>query len=283
MTTKLGDLTSLGPLELKVANLQGQSEFYQQQLGLRLRSQSADAVSLGTEKNELLRLALVPGAKRSRHTAGLYHFCLRVDERVELGLLLKHLFETKIHLDGLVDHRMAEAIYLKDAEGNGIELNWDRPRSEWRPWEEWLSMGNAPLDVEGLLDLADSSGRDFKQISPSARVGHIHLHVGNLEEAEKFYTQVAGFEVTTKIPGQATFTSAGGYHHHVAFNLWAGRDIQPAPADALGLKEFTVLVDGPSEIEALKKRAQAAAWAYEEDGKNILIKDPWNHLLRFVP
>ena len=105
------------------------------QLGLKVRSQDAGGASLGTPQRELLRLKLLPGAKRYRHVAGLYHFCLRVEKRAELGLLLQNLVEGQAELDGLVDHRMAEAIYLKDPEGNGIELNWDRPRSEWRPWE----------------------------------------------------------------------------------------------------------------------------------------------------
>lgn len=281
MSSKLHDLTSLGPVELAVADLKAQADFYQQRLGLSLRSSDSQRASLGTPARELLRLTLLPGAKRYRHVSGLYHFCLRVEARAELGLLLHHLLSGHAELDGLVDHRMAEAIYLKDPEGNGIELNWDRPRSEWRPWSEWLSMGNAPLDVEGLLAEAKKTGRNFEAIDPQARVGHIHLHVGDLESAEKFYTEVVGFEVTTKIPGQATFTSAGGYHHHVAFNLWAGRNAPVPPTDAQGLREFTVLVEDQGELEALRARAKAANCPVEERGPSLLLRDPFQHAIRF--
>ena len=281
MTSKLHELTSLGPVTLQVADLQAQCAFYQKSLGLSLRAKDAKTASLGTSQRVLLYLKLLPQAKRYPHTAGLYHFCLRVEKRVELGLLLAHLLKIKTPLDGLVDHRMAEAIYLKDAEGNGIELNWDRPRSQWKPWPEWLRMGNAPLDTEGLLELAEKRDKDFEGIDPEARIGHIHLHVGNLEEAEKFYLDVVGFERTASIPNQATFTSAGGYHHHVAFNVWAGINAPVPPVDAQGLSEFTVLVDGEEELEALRQRAEAVQWPFVSSRDGIILEDPWKHRIRF--
>ena len=118
-------------------------------------------------------------------------------------------------------------------------------------------------------------------MEPEARIGHIHLHGGSLEEAEKFYVDVAGFSVTTKIPGQATYTSAGGYHHHVAFNLWAGRNAPPPPADALGLGEFTVLLESHDELLKLRERAQLAAWPVEESASGLILLDPSRHRLRF--
>jgi catechol 2,3-dioxygenase len=281
MASKLNELTSLGPVTLQVADLQAQIDFYRSRLGLSLLSNDSQVASLGTPLHELVHLKLHPGAKRYAHVAGLYHFCLRVEKRVELGLLLGHLLKTGTPLDGLVDHRMAEAVYLKDAEGNGIELNWDRPRDQWRPWAEWLSMGNAPLDSEGLLSQAGKSGRTFEGIEAQARIGHIHLHVGDLEAAEKFYVEVVGFERTATVPGQAVFTSAGGYHHHVAFNLWAGKNAAIPPADAQGLMEFTVLVEGEEELGALRLRAEAAHLPVESSGADLVLADPWKHSIRF--
>jgi catechol 2,3-dioxygenase len=263
--------TRLGAVQLRVADLGRQVAFYHDVLDLELQSQDDATASLGAKNGEpLVVLTLDPLAQKPHRKAGLYHFCLAVERRQELGWWLKRLLDLETPLQGLVDHRMAEAIYLQDAEGNGIELNWDRPRSEWRPWSEWLAMGNAPLDVEGLLN--DLDQHPVAGLPADARVGHIHLHVGDLEASKDFYCGLLGLALTTEIPGQAVFTSAGGYHHHVAFNVWSGRGIGPAPEHSLGLDHFSFHVS-PSDLAAVLGRLKAAAWPFEENSAGLLVRD----------
>jgi catechol 2,3-dioxygenase len=244
--------------------------FYTKALNLKVHRQDATSAALSAGREDLLVLTLDPEAVKARRTAGLYHFCLAVERREELGWWLKRLFDQEAQLQGLVDHRMAEAIYLSDAEGNGIELNWDRFRSEWRLWGEWLSMGNAPLDVQGLLDLLDE--HPVAGLPADVRVGHIHLHVGDLGASEAFYTELLALDKQIEIPGQAVFTSAGGYHHHVAFNVWNGRGAAPAPDHATGLAHFIFHVSA-ADRDAIRARLTAKGWPFEEGPDGLKVRD----------
>lgn len=262
--------TRLGAVHLRVADLGRQVAFYTKALGLKVHRQDAASAALGAGREDLLVLTLDPEAVKARRTAGLYHFCLAVERREELGWWLKRLFDQEVQLQGLVDHRMAEAIYLSDAEGNGIELNWDRPRSEWRPWGEWLAMGNAPLDVQGLLDALDA--HPVAGLPADVRVGHIHLHVGDLQASKDFYNGLIGLDAQTEIPGQAVFTAAGGYHHHVAFNVWNGRGAAPAPPHAIGLDYYSFHLT-PGDRDAIRERLQAKGWPFEEGAEGLKVRD----------
>jgi catechol 2,3-dioxygenase len=208
-----------------------------------------------------------------RH-AKLYHFCLAVERREDLGWWLRRLLDSGYELQGLVDHRMAEAIYLEDPDGNGIELNWDRPRSEWRPWAEWLSMGNAPLDSPGLLAANEAAG-PRSELPKDVRVGHLHLHVGDLEASLAYY-QALGLEKTAEVPGQAIFTSAGGYHHHVAFNVWSGRGVAPQPEGAYGLRQASFVVPAES-LPSAAARLKAAGYPADLGPDGLRTQDPSGH------
>ena len=262
--------TRLGTVHLRVADLGRQVAFYTKALGLKVHRQDATSAALGAGREDLLALTLDPQATKARRSAGLYHFCLAVEQRHELGWWLKGLFEQEVQLQGLVDHRMAEAIYLQDPEGNGIELNWDRPRTEWPDPAQLLRLGNGPLDVQGLLDAVEAL--PVNAIPASARVGHIHLHVGDLEHSKDFYLGLLGLDQVMEIPGQAVFTSAGGYHHHVAFNLWNGRGAQPAPEHATGLDFFSFHLTA-QDREAIEARLKAKAWAFETGPGGLKVRD----------
>ncbi len=266
--------TTLGHVHLTVRNLEREVAFYRDVLGLQVHRRDEGFAALGAGRHDLLHLTEQPDAVRPPRTSGLYHFCLLVRERVELAQLLRRIVETRSPVDGLVDHRFAEAIYLPDPEGNGIELNWDRPRQQWPELQTALRLGNAPLDVEGLEALWRRAPSPWTGLSPETTIGHIHLHVGDLVAAERFYVGVLGFERTMAVPGQAVFVSAGGYHHHIAFNLWAGRGLAAAPADAAGLRHFSIrLVDEP-EVQRVLDRLRAAGFLPEETPEGTLVRDP---------
>jgi len=266
--------TRLGTVQLNVRDLDAMTRFYQDVLGLRLHSRDAGGSRLGCGGEDLVHLILDPAASEAGRHAKLYHFCLAVQKREDLGWWLRRLLDSGYELQGLVDHRMAEAIYLDDPEGNGIELNWDRPRSEWRPWSEWLAMGNGPLDIPGLLAANEAAG-PRPELPQDTRVGHLHLHVGDLA-ASLAYNQVLGLEKTAEVPGQAIFTSAGGYHHHVAFNVWSGRGVAAQPQGALGLRRASFVVPGDALTPALE-RLQAAGYPAELGGEGLLTRDPSGH------
>ena len=273
--------TRLGPINLNVRDRPGMTRFYVGALGLRIHGEAGGTTALGFGGEDLVRLVEDPGAVEGGRHASLYHFCLAVERRADLGWWLRRLLDAGIEPQGLVDHRMAEAVYLQDPEDNGIELNWDRPRGEWRPWPEWLAMGNAPLDVQGLL-AEDGKAGTRETLPVSTRVGHLHQHVGDLAASEAFYCGALGLEKTAEVPGQAVFTSAGGYHHHIAFNVWKGRGVPPQPLGAFGLRSANLVLPGRQDVEAAAARLKSAGFTAEPIPGGILTRDPSGHGLQLT-
>jgi len=184
------------------------------------------------------------------------------------------LAATKTPIQGASDHGTHEAIYLPDPDGNGIELAADCPRALWpRPLE--YTGGPHPLDLDGLLG-AITGEEPRGKAGPGLVIGHVHLHIGDLERGLAFYRDVLGFELMTFMPGAAAFVSAGGYHHHLGFNIWRGEGVPPVPEGRVGLRHWTVMLDYPEEIEAVRERVRAAGIEVEDEGEGFLVRDPWD-------
>jgi catechol 2,3-dioxygenase len=271
--TVIPDATRLGVVTLVARDLSRMVAFYRDRLGLHVHRETPEFAALGAGGEDLLHLIGNPSAPRPDRVAGLYHFCLKVDDRRDFARWLAHLVATNTPLAGLVDHRFAEAIYLDDPEGNGVELNWDRPRSEWPDPSVVIRLGNAALDIEGLQTLLDGAA-PWHGVPADTSVGHIHLHVGDLAAAERFYTEVIGFGRVMEMPRQAVFTSAGGYHHHVATNVWKGRGIPAAPEGAVGLASYTITVPTAADRDAIVGRARTAGVAVGGTADAPFVRDP---------
>ena len=215
--------------------------------------------ALGAGAHDLLRLTEQADAPRPERTASMYHMSFLVKERVDLARWLQRIAETRTPVEGLVHHApTAEAIYLPDPEGNTVELNWDPPREVWsRPGQPPFS-GNLPLDTEGLFKLLEGQPADWDGPPPETTFSHIHLYVGDVEAADRFYEGVLGFDRMAAMGNQAIFVSAGGYHHHVAFNVWKGRGIPPQPEGAAGLKYYVVRLPDRAELDRVLARVRAA-------------------------
>jgi catechol 2,3-dioxygenase len=261
-------------VHLTVNDLEREIAFYTDILGLKVHRREPGFAALGAGRHDLLRLTEQPTAARAEGAAGLYHFCLLAQERVDFAQWLRRIAETKTPVEGLVDHRFAEAIYLPDPEGNTVELNWDRPRSQWPPVETVLRIGNGRLDTDGLFGLLADQPSSWPGVPEDTTFSHIHLYVGDLAAAERFYVGTLGFERVMGIPGQATFVSAGGYHHHVAFNVWKGRGIPPQPPGVAGLRYYALQLVDQAERDAVLGRVRAAGLATEETAEGILVRDP---------
>lgn len=271
---RLDPRTTLDHVHLTVHDLEREVAFYREVLGLQVHRREAGYAALGAGRHDLLRLTERRDAPRVSDAAGLYHFCLLVADRVELAQLLRRIARAGTPVQGLVDHRFSEAIYLPDPEGNGLELNWDRPRHQWPPLDTVLRMGNGRLDVEGLDTLLDGAPAAWPGVAADTTIGHVHLHVGDLDAAQAFYVGALGFERTMAVPGQAVFVSAGGYHHHVAFNVWSGRGVPVAAPEAAGLRYFALRLVDEAERGGVVGRLRAAGLAVEETPQGSLVRDP---------
>jgi catechol 2,3-dioxygenase len=268
--------THLDHVHLIVRDLEKVLPFYTNVIGLKLHRRDDGFAALGAGAHDLVRLTQDPHAPSGERTAGMYHFSLLVKERADLGRWLRRIALTKTPVEGLVHHApAAEAIYLPDPEGNTVELNWDPPREVWARIGQEGFKGNLPLDTDALFALIEGEDDAAWQGPPSdTTFSHIHLYVGDLEAAARFYKGVIGFEEVISMRGQAMFVSAGGYHHHVAFNLWKGRGIPPQPRGAAGLKHYVVMVPDKGELDRVLDRVTAAGLSVEESDAGPLVRDP---------
>jgi catechol 2,3-dioxygenase len=273
-SSKLPGTLRLGAVHLTVTDLDRSVAFYEDAIGLRLHRREDSVAVMGAGEEDLLVFYEEPSARRAGHHAGLYHYALLFPSREELARAALRLAATKTPIQGASDHGTHEAIYLPDPDGNGIELAADRPRELWpRPLE--YTGGPHPLDLDDLL--AVMSGEEpHGKAGPGLVIGHVHLHVGDLERGLAFYRDVLGFELMTFIPGAAAFVSAGGYHHHLGFNIWRGEGVPPAPEGRVGLRHWTVMLDYPEEIETVRERVRAAGIEVEDEGEGFLVRDPWD-------
>jgi catechol 2,3-dioxygenase len=274
----------LGVVHLTVSDLDASLAFYADGLGLQVIRRSGDEAALGGDAagDELLVLHVQPGARRAGRHAGLYHVALLHSSRLELARTALRLAANRTMIDGASDHGISEAIYLSDPDGNGVELAADRPREVWPDLSDtsWLSGGPAPLDLHGLLGMV--AGEEPRaNIDPELVVGHLHLHVGDVARGLEFYRDVLGFDLMTDV-GSAAFTSAGGYHHHVAFNVWRGQGVPAAPDGTVGLRHWTVVLGSQAEVDEVRARVVAAGLPVEPHVDGFLTRDPWDIAIAFV-
>ena len=263
--------TAIGEVHLTISDLDRSLRFYQNQLGFTLHARIDRIARLGAGGADLLVLTQCEHAPRVRGTTGLYHFAILVPSRADLARALRRLVDTDTVMQGAADHGVSEALYLADPDGNGIEVYRDRPREQWPYAGGELRMGADPLDVESIL--AARAGDDRAGLAPETTIGHVHLHVSRLAEAERFYVDVLGFELMQRYGPSALFVSAGGYHHHFGLNTWAGVGAPPPPPGALGLHHVNVRMTSHGAA-AVVDRLRTAAVPFESTAEGELVHDP---------
>jgi catechol 2,3-dioxygenase len=274
-TPTLPATLTLGAVDLTVANLDRAVAWYQRSLGLRVHSHEATEAQLGDGTVTTVILHEDPQARPAGRHAGLYHYALLYPSREELARAAARLALTQTPIEGASDHRTHEAIYLPDADGNGIELAADRTRDRW-PADLGYAGGPAPLDFRALMGTIDGE-EPTAHVAPGLRMGHLHLHVGDIEQGLRFYRDQLGFEVQANL-GSAAFVSAGGYHHHLGFNVWRGRGVGPAPEHTVGLRHWTIELPA-AELDAVRARLDETEDA--QDG--FIARDPWGTAVLFTP
>lgn len=269
--TSAGAPLRIGTVALTVRDLDTVSRFYQQVIGLTPIETGAGLARLGVGETVLLELRHDPSAAiASRRSAGLFHTAFLVPTRADLAQWLLQAAEQGVSLHGASDHLVSEAIYLADPEGNGIEVYWDRPSETWAWRDGMVQMATEALDLDGLVQTLRS--REWSGLPAGSCVGHVHLQVGALDEAERFYSGLLGFDVVCRYPG-ATFYSSGGYHHHLATNIWNSRGAPLRQPGQTGLASVEIVPANADIGEALKQRAQALPAADESVG--LGVQDPW--------
>ena len=272
----LPDTLRLGAVELTVTSLARSVDWYRDALGLRLHRREGSVAALGGGGEDLVVLHEEPAARPAGRHAGLFHYALLHPSRDELAQAAARLAVTRTPIQGASDHGTHEALYLADPDGNGIELAADRPREQWPPRASYAA-GPAPLDAQALVESIDEPRR---HVDEGLRMGHLHLHVGDLAAGLAFYRDLVGFEVQAMLPS-AAFVSAGGYHPHLGFNTWQGVGVPGAPPGTVGLRHWTVELGEAAQVAEVRDRLAGAGVAVEDRDGGFLAGDPWDTKVLF--
>jgi catechol 2,3-dioxygenase len=272
--------TQVGALSLTVGDLERSLNFYTNAIGFAVLERGDGGAVLGAGGAPLLHLHEQAGAEPfPTRATGLYHFAILLPHRRDLGRWLRHWFDMGLPMVGQGDHFVSEALYLSDPDGNGIEIYQDRAREGWEYASGQVRMTTGPVDVKGLLEDAERDPQPWTGLPAGTRIGHMHLQVADLKEAESFYHDALGFDIMASMPS-ALFVSAGGYHHHIGMNTWNSLGASPAPEGTAGLRHFTIEFPSEEARAQVLERLRSRGISYKEEGDLVTVQDPWGHLIR---
>lgn len=272
---------AMDAVTLRVGDLETMSSYYENALALSPLEETARATGevhrvLGRGGVPFVRLVSTPGQPAvDPRQAGLFHTAFLFEDQASLaGTVLRAAQDPRSRFAGTGDHLVSEAFYFTDPEGNGIELYVDRPRDSWQWKDGQVVMDTLYIDPQAYLDQHLTEQSAIGAGAMPGVVGHVHLQVGDVETARRFYIDTLGFETTLGTHPGALFASAGGYHHHVAMNTWNSRGAGPRAA-SLGLADVGLTLPAREDLDALAARLRAAGLEFADDGRSITVTDPW--------
>ena len=269
-------------IHLKVEDIERSLAFYQDIMGFKvLKNEERLAVLSADGMTPLITLEQPVDviAKLPRRT-GLYHFAILLPNRVSLGLFLKNIIKRKYPIIGGSNHGVSEAVYLQDPDDNGIEIYIDTDPATWNWNNKSVKMVNNPIDYEGII--AEAGNLEWNGISSETIMGHIHLHVADLNESKRFYLDGLGFDLMQEMHNTAVFTSTGGYHHHIAFNIWNGKGAKSLPDNSVGMKYYSLIFpDEETRAKVIKRLEELGSPAMFKENK-IFVRDPSDNLIEFI-
>jgi catechol 2,3-dioxygenase len=248
---------------IKAKDAEALAGYYTDVLGLREIARKGASIILGAGDKALLEIEQASAVRADDpHSAGLYHTAFLLPGRSDLARWARRAIDRRTPITGASDHHVSEAIYLTDPEGNGVEIYADRAPEAWR-WEgPRIAMATERLDVANLMT-EQGAGEEWTGAPDGTMVGHLHLRVGNAREAEDWWHREVGLQTVAEYGPSAVFMSSGGYHHHVAANIWQSRGAGKRDADRSGL--------------AWAEFSSAGATGERE------LVDPWGNVIRIVP
>jgi catechol 2,3-dioxygenase len=272
----------IGMVTLRVRDLDKVADYYRDVIGLTVMQRTVTGARLGAGGIPLLDLTRrASAAPEARNAAGLYHTAFLMPTRKDLARWLVHAATNKVQLSGFADHLVSESVYLDDPEGNGIEVYADRTPESWKWDGGTVAMATDPLDFDNLLALTNPRISNYSGAPDGLRIGHMHLRVGDLEQADRFYSGVIGFDPTRKRTG-AAFLSSGRYHHHLGINVWQSAGAGVRDDAATGLAWFSLEIEAQQIFETQQQRLRQAGAPIEATNNGIETADPWGTRVRLI-
>jgi len=272
----------VGMVTLRVRKLDPVADFYRDVIGLAVMERSPSSATLGAGGAKLLVLEARPDAtEESKRAAGLYHTAFLMPTRKDLARWLVHAASHRVPLSGFADHLVSESVYLDDPEGNGIEVYADRDPSQWQWSEGSVKMASDELNIPDLLSLTNTRVADYAKAPDGLRVGHMHLRVGDLAEAERFYHGTVGLDPTRRRNG-AAFLSSGRYHHHLGMNVWQSQGAGQRDDATTGLAWFSLVTEKQELLAAQEERLRKGGAKLTALADGVEAVDPWGTRVRLL-
>ena len=270
--------TTMGPVHVTVADLDRTIGYWTTTVGLEVIERGPREALLGSGGRVLVGFREVPGAQPAPRSTGLFHVALLVPEREDLARWMVHAIRDEVTLTGASDHFVSEALYLRDPDFHGIEIYADRPR---RLWEGKVAqMGTDPLDIDSLIGALDDPGNAGWEALPAGTiVGHTHLQVASIPDTLGFYRDLLGFAEMITYGSQATFLSAGGYHHHLGGNTWNSLGVGPAPAGSAALERATIVLSDAAERDRMVAKVADTGQEPNAREDGVQVRDPAGNAL----
>ena len=292
-TQSIAAATGVGAVEIAVTDADRALGFYRDYVGLTALPAEGPEIRLGAAGREIV--VLHPGAERpvEPKTSGLYHLAIVLPDRRELARVIARLGQ--LSWDQYpTDHVMTKANYLWDPDGNGIEIYVESPEDgtmgmvngTYGAWDKdgRPRSGRDPIDLAELFTHLTEDDRTREGLlapMPSGtKMGHVHLHVADVDDALRFYVDLVGFDVMGKMPGVG-FISAGGYHHHLGLNTWAGRGAKPASPGSAGLRRFTIELPTQRDLDDVVTRLEHGEVRLSEEAGGLAAVDPSGNRVLF--
>ena len=278
---KLAADTAMGPVTLRVGNVDAMTAYYRDAVALTVIDEGPGRVALGRGATPVVILEHAPELRHaSPRDAGLFHTAILFDTEEALAAAVYSVAQKHPNtFTGSSDHLVSKAFYFSDPEGNGVELYWDRERSDWSWAHGSIEMGTLYLDPNAFLQQNLTETAVAEPVIGAAQVGHVHLQVGDIPSAREFYVERLGFDETAAYGPQALFVSAGGYHHHMAMNTWNSSGAGPR-LPALGLARIDIEVPTQDDLGALGERMRHYGVEARDDGRTVTFDDPWANLIQ---
>ncbi|WP_345239293.1 VOC family protein [Pontibacillus salipaludis] len=269
----------VGVVSLKVQDLPKSKAFYTNILGLKVMEEEGGKAVLSADGKDPLVILEQPKSieAKDRREAGLYHFAILLPARKDLASFIYHLTEQGIHM-GAADHLVSEALYFEDPDGNGIEVYRDRPSSQWQRVNDQIVMTVDPLDGDSIL--SELNGDRWSGMPLGTIIGHIHLHVRDLQAAREFYCEGLGFEVTFDRLDKALFLSTSGYHHHIGLNTWKGERAKEPSTKRVGLQFYSLIFPGKEARQKATTRLRELGYRVVEDENMVITYDPIGNTIK---
>lgn len=261
-------------VSIKVLDFDRSLKFYTEVIGFQVLSQEGQTATLTADgKTGILTIEQpVNAIPKPRRALGIYHFALLFSKRSDLANMVFQLVRYNVEI-GAGDHKVSEAIYIVDPDGNEIEIAYDNDPSEWNWNHGEVEMTVEAVDFNSLLAEGDQQA-PWTGLPKDTIMGHIHLYVGDLEETKQFYIDGLGYEVVNNYGGQALFISTGNYHHHIALNTWMGRRAPILPENSVGLKSYTIVLEDEETRQQVIKQLEAIGASVTEENGSVVTYDP---------